>query len=177
LQLRCTVSPNRKGKWFAKGNRVRWEKGFVALRKFRAREGHCCPSRNHVEGKYNLGSWVSTQRYRKDLLPLNRKRRLDAIGFVWSWRDHLWEENFAALLKFKRREGHCCVPVFHSEGKYKLGWWTSTQRRNRKKMSAERRARLNKLGFVWNVLMGPIAYRLRSLRGGAQLGRSKEARL
>ena len=44
-------------------------------------------------------------------------------------------------------------------------------------MSAERRARLNKLGFVWNVLMGPIAYRLRSLRGGAQLGGSKEARL
>ena len=133
--------------------------------------------RNHVEGKFNLGSWVSTQRYRKDLLPLNRKRRLDAIGFVWSWQDHLWEENFAALLKFKRREGHCCVPVFHSEGKYKLGWWTSTQRRNRKEMSAERTARLNKLGFVWNVLMGPIAYRLRSLRGGTQLGRSKEARL
>jgi hypothetical protein len=168
LQLRCQAVTS----WSK-----HWEAGFAALCKFRKREGHCFPSRHHVEGKFNLGSWVSTQRYRRDLLPLNRKRRLDAIGFVWDWRGYLWDQNFAALLKFKRRKGHCCVPTFHKEGDLKLGYWVATQRRNRKEMSAERRARLNKLGFVWNVLMGPIAYRLRSLRGGAQLGGSKEARL
>src|SRR6266566_7309972 len=26
-------------------------------------------------------------------------------GFVWNWRDFVWERGFAALLKFKRREG------------------------------------------------------------------------
>jgi hypothetical protein len=56
-------------------------------------------------------------------------------------RDDLWEQNFAALLKFKRRKGHCCVPIFHREGDLKLGWWVATQRRNQKEMSAERRAR------------------------------------
>ena len=68
----------------------------------------------------NLGPWVSTQRSHKDLLPLERKRRLDAIGFVWNWRDLLWEQGFTALLKFKRRKGHCRVPALHNEGNYKL---------------------------------------------------------
>ncbi len=145
---------------YGRSNTDHWEKGFAALSKFRARERHCCPSRLHVEGNFNLGLWVSTQRSRKDLLLLERKRRLDAIGFVWDWRDLLWEQGFTALLKFKRREGHCRVPALHNEGNYKLGYWVSTQRRYKKvykkEMSTERKARLNKIGFVWNAAMGPI---------------------
>jgi len=88
-----------------------WARGFAALAKFRAREGHCCPSRHYIEDNFKLGQWVSVQRYRKDFLPVERKRLLRSIGFVWNARDQLWEQNFAALLKFKRREGHCCVPT------------------------------------------------------------------
>jgi hypothetical protein len=33
----------------------RWDRGFAALSKFRAREGHRCPSRRHVEGRFKLG--------------------------------------------------------------------------------------------------------------------------
>jgi len=138
---------------WGRSNTDRWEQGFAALSKFRARKGHCLPSRHHVEGDYKLGQWVSVQRSREDFLPLERKRRLDAMGFVWDWRDHRWEQGFKALLKFKRREGHCRVPIFHNEGNHRLGWWVSTQRRNRKEMSAERKARLNKIGFVWNAEM------------------------
>jgi hypothetical protein len=145
---------------WGKSNTQRWALGFAALAKFRAREGHCCPSRHHVEDNFKLGDWVSVQRYRKKFAPIERKQLLDAIGFVWDWRDYLWEQNFAALLKFKRREGHCCVPTPYTEGDLKLGWWVATQRRNKKEMSAERRRRLNKIGFVWSVgFMGPIAFR------------------
>ena len=99
-----------------------------------------------MEGNFKLGQWVSVQRYRKDLLKVERKRRLDAIGFIWDWKgDYVWEQNFAALLKFKRRRGHCRVPISYSEGNLKLGLWVSTQRRNTLVMSAERRARLNKI--------------------------------
>jgi hypothetical protein len=112
----------------------RWEQGFAALSKFRARERHCVPSRYHMEGNYSLGPWVSTQRYLKDSLPLLRKRRLDAIGFIWDWRDHRWDEGFAALLKFKKREGHTCVPICHREGylqTWPLGFHTAQkQKRN-----------------------------------------------
>jgi hypothetical protein len=148
----------------------RWEKGFAALSKFHARKGHCCPSRLHVESNFNLGLWVSTQRSRKDNLSVERKRRLDAMGFVWDFRDLLWDRGFAALLKFKRREGHCHVPAFHSEGNYKLGYWVSTQRRYKKvyekEMSAERKARLNKIGFVWNENKGASAHQARTPRSG-----------
>ena len=149
----------------SKLNNDRWEKGFAALSKFFAREGHCCPGRHHIEGTFKLGDWVSVQRYREDLVPIERKRRLDEIGFVWDWRDSLWEQKFAALLKFKRREGHCCVPTHHRENGFKLGWWVATQRRNINEMSKERRGRLNKVGFDWEVqFMGPIAYRPSSTR-------------
>jgi Helicase associated domain len=170
LAMRCAVasSPGKRT--------LRWERGFAALSKFRAREGHCCAPRHHVEGGFNLGDWVSVQRYRKNLLPADRKQRLDAIEFVWDWRDYLWEQNFAALLKFKRREGHCCVPTNYRRSDLKLGWWVATQRRNKNEMSAERQERLNKIGFVWNVgFMGPmpIARVRRDIRGVAQLDKSK----
>jgi len=145
----------------------RWEKGFAALSRFRARKGHCCPSRYHIEGKFKLWTWVITQRYCKDNLSAERKRRLDAIGFVWDWRDYRWEQGFTALLKFKRREGHCRVPIFHSEGDHRLGWWVSTQRRRRKEMSPKRKARLNKIGFVWNENTGGAAQCRRSRRNSS----------
>lgn len=79
-----------------------------------------------------------------------------ALGRDWDWRDHRWEQNFAALLNFKRQTGHCRVPVLYKKGDLKLGWWVVTQRRNRREMSDERRARLNKIGFVWRA---PLPYR------------------
>jgi len=131
----------------------RWDRGFAALRKFRKRKGHCCPPHRHVEGKYNLGSWVTLQRIRKDDLSVERKRRLDRIGFVfvWNWRDFAWERGFAALLKFKRREGHCRIRGLHREANYKLGYWVATQRRKKNVLSPDRRARLNKIGFEWKL--------------------------
>ena len=149
----------------------RWERGFAALSRFRARKGHCCPSRHHIEGQFKLGPWVTTQRYYKDNLSAKRKRRLAALGFVWDWRDHLWDRGFAALLKFKRREGHCHVPALYSEGNYPLGYWVSTQRRYKKvykkEMSAERKARLRKIGFVWNENKGGAAHYRRSRRNSS----------
>ena len=116
---------------FFKWSKERWERGFAALSRFRAREGHCCPSRHHIEGDFRLGDWVSFQRYRKEFVPVERKRRLDAIGFVWDFRDYRWEQNFAALSKFKRREGHCCTPTHYRMGDLKLGWWVASQRRKK----------------------------------------------
>jgi Helicase associated domain len=132
-----------------KTHKDRWEQGFRALSKFRRRKRHCRPSRHHLEGKFKLGRWVITQRYLKDDLSVERKRRLDAIGFVWNWRNYRWEQGFAVLLKFKRREGHCRVPIQYCEGNFKLGYWISAQRRKRTELSAMRKRRLNKIGFVW----------------------------
>ena len=134
-----------------------WERGFAALLRFKKREGHCFPSRFHVENGFNLGPWVSNQRYYKDQLSTKRRKQLDSIGFVWNWRDYLWEKGFDALIKFKNRTGHCRVPALHVEQNYRLGSWITVQRRNKNKnvMRADRAARLEKVGFIWSATNPP----------------------
>src|ERR1700704_6863885 len=61
-----------------------WEKGFAALKQFKAREKHCRVPRRHEEGAFNLGTWVINHRNRKDTLSVQRRQRLDAIGFDWT---------------------------------------------------------------------------------------------
>ena len=109
-----------------------WDEWFGVLMRFKSREGHCLVPHLHVEDTYRLGQWVNVQRNTRDSMPPERKRRLDAIGFVWDARESLWEEGFAALKKFQTREGHCFVPAAHLEGTYKLGAWVGVQRAKRR---------------------------------------------
>ena len=128
-----------------------WEKGLAALQDFMRRENHCSVFRRHVEGDYKLGQWVAVQRYSRNRIAPTRKARLDEIGFVWSPRELIWEEAFAALKRFKAREGHCRVNAKHIEGKLKLGYWVSTQRRRKNKINSERKHQLDEIGFVWRL--------------------------
>jgi hypothetical protein len=90
---------------WSKSNTERWERGFAALSKFRAREGHCYPWRHHVEGGFKLGQWVSVQRYRKHLVPVERKRRLNRIGFVWDWARRSLGTKFCGAFKVRTTDG------------------------------------------------------------------------
>jgi Helicase associated domain len=76
--LRASDYYNGMKRKLFKTHKDRWEQGFAALSKFRRRKRHCLPSRHHLEGKFKLGQWVTTQRYLKDDLSVERKRRLDA---------------------------------------------------------------------------------------------------
>jgi len=64
-----------------------WEIGFNALVSYREREGHCRVSQAHIEDGFKLGAWVSRQRQKKSEPSEDRIRRLDALGFVWSFKD------------------------------------------------------------------------------------------
>jgi len=132
-------------------NNQRWNEAFALLVAFKRREGHCLVPRDHSERGFRLGQWVAVQRYfqRNHHLLAERERRLNAIDFVWSRRDWLWERGFAALQKFKKREGHCHVHALHVEDDVNLGYWITVQRRRKNKMSRVRKRRLDELGFVW----------------------------
>ena len=134
------------------GHEQAWENGFAALTKFKARKGYCRVPRYYVEGAYKLGQWVSVQRLSRDAMSAERRKRLNAIGFVWDGRKQFWKNGFTALTKFKAREGHCHVPSLRIERKFKLGQWVTTQRRSKEEMPFKRRSQLNKIGFVWRVL-------------------------
>jgi predicted helicase len=127
-----------------------WEVHYFALESFNKREGHTIVPHFHVEGGLKLGEWVIRQRRFKDVMPVGRRQRLDAIGFVWDAPEAGWEEGFTALIKFKEREGHCRVPSRHIEGTFKLGSWVGLQRINRDRMPIERRKRLGAIGFIWD---------------------------
>jgi superfamily II DNA or RNA helicase/predicted transport protein len=145
-----------------------WEEGLSALTSFKAREGHCNVHHDHIEGTVNLGRWVRGQREIKDALSTEQIQKLNAIGFIWDPHARAWEVGFAALKAFKEREGHCDVPMKHSEGAYKLGRWVGIQRWYSHAVTKERQQRLNELGFNWQLHKRPGGNYARKVRASAQ---------
>lgn len=98
---------------------------------------------------YRLGAWISRQRRLKDRMSGEQRSRLDALGFVWDPFTAQWEEGFQHLQAFVNEHGHCRVThKYVTTGGFRLGAWANGQRY--KSVSAERRARLDVLGFVWS---------------------------
>ena len=127
-----------------------WEEAFAALSNFRNREGHCRVHPRFKSDGIRLGAWVLNLRSRKDKLPPEQIKRLDALGFSWDPVTEQWEEAFAALEKFHEREGHCRVPQTLPVDGLNLGSWVSRQRSTKDQLTPDRLKRLNSLGFSWN---------------------------
>jgi superfamily II DNA or RNA helicase len=127
-----------------------WELGFVALKKFHKRNGHCFVAARYQVDGLNLGNWVVNQRMRKDRLTPDQIKRLNSLGFSWSRHDDLWEEGFAALLRFHKREGHCRIAQGYKEDGFKLSTWLNNQRARKDRLTPDQIKRLNSLGFIWD---------------------------
>src|SRR5262249_21029738 len=99
------------------------------------------------------GQWVQSQRNKQASLSAERKARLDELGFVWDVLAEQWEEGFQHLREYANKHGHCRVPAdYRTRSGYKLGVWVKIQRRRKGVISAERKARLDALGFVWDAI-------------------------
>ncbi|XQE90474.1 helicase associated domain-containing protein [Streptomyces microflavus] len=63
------------------------EQGLAAAHAFHQREGHLEVPQRHVEDldgePVRLGQWISNTRRRKERLPTDRIRALDALGMLW----------------------------------------------------------------------------------------------
>ena len=129
-----------------------WEKNFAALQKFHKRKGHCRANKGHIVDGLNLGSWCSIQRIRKDRLTPDQLKRLNSLGFSWDPHAEKWEQNFAALQKYRKRKGHCRVAKECKVDGLKLGQWTQVQRSTKDKLTPDRIKRLNSLGFSWDLI-------------------------
>jgi superfamily II DNA or RNA helicase len=129
-----------------------WEEGFSYLKIYKDRNGHCQVPISHKENGFRLGAWIDRQRQSKETMPIERRRRLDELGFIWNPFEVNWEEGFNYLKLYKMREGNCRIPNNHKENGYPLGQWVNVQRANKDKMPSDRRQRLDALGFVWNQL-------------------------
>ena len=130
-----------------------WERRFQNLARFKARHGHCNVAVEYPDDPL-LGTWLNNQRRlkRRGALSPERVRRLTDLGLTWDVNDAIWEQMAQALAGFKTRHGHCNVPQKYSEDP-RLGTWLAVQRRfwKRGALSADRIARLEALGVVWDA--------------------------
>lgn len=134
-----------------------WDQHFEEVMEFRKRFGH-----TRVPGTWPenpaLGRWVQKMRdaFREGRLHPDRLRELQAIGFMWEpegeWQRVQWDQRFGELTGFHRRFGHTLVPARWPENA-PLGSWCYQQRKLRKggKLAADRIARLETLGFEWDI--------------------------
>ena len=130
--------------------RVPWKTYFDELVAYKEHNGHCNVPQ-HDEANKSLGHWVQNQRtaFKNGKLSKQCIQQLNNLGFVWEKRVP-WETNFDKLVAYKELNGHCNVSQ-HDEANKSLGYWVMTQRTAFKngKLSEERKAQLNNLGFVW----------------------------
>ena len=114
-----------------------------------------------IENGLNLGGWLSSQKYQKNIgkLSSDRIQKLEEIGVIWSIVRNTnknkiskeFEKKFNLLLKFKEREGHCAVPYAHLEEGTKLGHWINNLRSLKSNLGLEVISKLDQIGFVWSV--------------------------
>ena len=138
-------------------DRRSWDEWLDTLKEFVAREGHCSPSakyRTPLPDGFGLGSWVSSQRAKKDKLSPDRKARLEVLpGWSWDSFADKWEEGFCHLKEYADREGISRVrDDWQTAEGYRLGGWVCTQRIKKNKLSSVQKARLEALpGWSWDA--------------------------
>ena len=138
-----------------------WAERLEELSVYRADTGHCAVPLSHPGG---LGTWVAGQRKRarRPSYPQERRAQLETLGFVWSPSDAEWSDWLAQLKAYRDKHGHCSVPMNYPGG---LGTWATNQRQMAKShaLREDRRAQLDTLGFVWDMVEEGYAKRLEQL--------------
>ncbi len=128
-----------------------WDERYQQLASFQQEHGHGNVPNTFPTG---LGKWVNTQRQakRRGVLSAKRAAQLESLGVDWNFQAAAWDERYQELVAFQRQAGHCNVPEGYRENPKLAGWVSQQRRRMRKaKLSADRVARLDALGFVWQV--------------------------
>ena len=130
-----------------------WERGFTALKRFRLANPVRWPRVLYVAPDgFKLGSWCAKQRKLNKLgiLPKDRKRRLDAIGFEWEPEEALWNRAFWLLRLYRRDNPDRWPPrSYVTAGGFRLGAWCQNKRTNIKRgvLPKEHLRQLREIGF------------------------------
>ena len=126
-----------------------WEREFQQLKDYKSRFGNCNPP-PRPPGSRRLCLWVRWHRKNKKSLPVDRIERLNALGFEWHPYPSIWERRYQELKEFHKEYGHCRVP-WRWKPNPELSRWIRMLRWKRAKIPAERKKRLDEIGFEWEM--------------------------
>jgi hypothetical protein len=125
-----------------------WDKRVAELVAYKEVNGDCTVSTENGI----LGRWCIAVRANRNRGELSSERiaQLDALGVCWDLRDAHWDKKITELLAYKEVNGDCNVPSTTGP----LGSWCGTVRQSRRqgKISPERIAQLDAMGFCWDIL-------------------------
>lgn len=130
-----------------------WFERYGQLVAYKQKHGSCdMPARWDEDQK--LATWVVNQRVlqRDGVLEPEKVELLNRLAFKWNPHASNWRASYLALLEYRKKAGDCRVPQDWKENP-KLAKWVSTQRVQyaRGKISRERIALLEKVGFDWDL--------------------------
>ncbi|CAB9497252.1 helicase [Seminavis robusta] len=153
------------------GNRVSWDQHLAQLKEYKERHGDCLVPYTYKDNK-SLAYWVSRQRKdnNKGQLPEDKVAKLNEIGFAWNptlgrrWsknkdqrsRSTNWEgqfEKLRAIHEMGANGANGADTRTLIEQDKSLEAWMKNQRYlySVKRMSADRVAKLDSIGFVWRI--------------------------
>ena len=135
-----------------------WDLRISELKTYRERYGTCVIAKDCEPEFIRLRSWVMSQRIKQKHKKLEPEREniLAELGVSWITMDLKrtnWDDCFEKLKRYKKQYGHCNVPQ-RDKKHHLLAVWVANQRdafRNNY-MKAERREKLDSLGFEWSLL-------------------------
>jgi hypothetical protein len=125
-----------------------WDIRYKQLVQYKKTNGHI--DRIQVrKDHFQLGLWMETQMKGQNRLSSQRRKKLDAIGFAWDKEDFAeqrWEEMYTRLKTYKSKHGHCQVKQRED---FKLAVWLQRNKRDKNRISREKRKKLEQLGVKW----------------------------
>ena len=79
----------------------------------------------------------------------------DELDFIWDTLDSKWNEGYELYKQYINEFNSTKVPQkYMTKEGFKLGQWVNTQKRSKTKMSPDRIAKLDELGFIWAPKVG-----------------------
>ena len=143
-------------------------------------EGHVVVPTQYVdlESNFSLGAWIN--RIWTGIVAIDgvdatrhaRRARLESPELIWKPQDARSDTTLGAFRRFMRAHGHGRVRhAFVEPGSgIALGRWVHSLRYKVAKLNAERFARLNDTGFIWDRVLKKLAAAKARLKpeGGAK---------
>ena len=136
-----------------------WEQNYHAAVEYHKAHGNLKVPRDYVnEDGIKLGLWIASTRRtllsgsEENLFTEAQIQMLKDLGISLQKRQTLsWDEAFEKARAYQQEYGNLDVPAaYTTEDGYSLGKWIRNQR-SAKRLSRERREKLNHLGMIWEL--------------------------